>query len=750
MNKTQQPVLQDIVLLGGGHSHVGVLKYFAMNPVPGIRLTLICRDTHTPYSGMLPGYIAGHYSYDDIHIDLRQLAEYAGAAFYRDEVIDIDRHDRRVLCRNRPAIRYDLLSINTGSSPQIEQVPGALENAVPIKPIRGFNQHWLALLSRLEEHEGPLTIALVGAGAGGVELCLAMQHRLRGKHVSFHLIDEATTVLATHNTRVQNFFNQVLHQRGIHVHLGAAVTEVQNDRLHLASGEIIQADETIWVTRAGAPQWLKNTGLALDQKGFIAVTPTLQSPTDPDIFAAGDVAHVTAYPREKAGVFAVRQGRPLANNLVRCALGKKPKPFKPQKNWLALISTGDRYAVASRGNLFLAGSALWKWKDHIDRQFMRRFGDFPAMANKQRLPDTLAARSEEDAAQAISAATMRCGGCGAKVGSPILSRVLTRLKPIERSDVLVGLHSPDDAAVTTVPPGRALVQSVDFFRSFIDDPYIFGRVAANHSLGDLYAMGAEVQSASAIVTVPYGLESQTEETLFQMMAGAVEVLNRAGCALVGGHTGEGQELALGFSVNGLINPDAVLRKRGLQAGDALILTKPIGTGTLLAAHAQLAAKGRWIDAALDVMLQSSQDTSECLIQHGVGACTDVTGFGLLGHLGEMTRASGMAVELSLAAIPLLEGAAITSGQGILSSLQPANARAGRDINDNERWTTHPIYPLLFDPQTAGGLLASVPSANAERCIAALKALGYSEAAIIGQVVSGGGRDGRSGSVSLSE
>ncbi|OEY67600.1 selenide, water dikinase SelD [Marinobacter sp. X15-166B] len=738
MNASQQPVLQDIVLIGGGHSHVGVLRYFAMNPVPGLRVTLICQDTHTPYSGMLPGYIAGYYAYDEVHIDLRHLAEYTGAAFYPAEVIGIDRQHRQVLCNGRPPVRYDLLSINTGATPRVSNIPGASRYGTAVKPIRGFNQRWLALLARIEAGARPVTIAVVGAGAGGVELCLAMQHRFRHRPVHFHLIDAANTVLATHNPRVQARFRKVLQDRGVSVHLNSAVVSVQDQRLRLSTGATLETDETFWVTGASGPDWVKATGLAVDGNGFIKVRPTLQTSTDPLVFAAGDVAHVSAHPREKAGVIAVRQARPLAQNLIRCARGQPPRPFRPQKTWLALISTGNQYAVASRGRFSLAGRALWVWKDRIDRKFMRQHAGFAPMNAPPAAPDTSNARSQEDAAQAIAATTMRCGGCGAKVGSPVLGRVLARLQPLARADVLVGLHSPDDAAVTTVPSGRALVHSVDFFRAFVDDPYVFGRIAANHSLGDLYAMGAEPQSASAIVTVPYGIERQTEETLFQMMAGAVEVLNLAGCALVGGHTGEGQELALGFSVHGLISPDAVLRKTGLQPGDALILTKPLGTGTLLAAHTQLAAKGRWIDHALNIMMQSNQQAAECLIRHGATACTDVTGFGLLGHLNEMTRASGVSVALSLGAVPLLEGAATTSGRGILSSLHPANARAQQAIQNPENWQHHPAYPLLFDPQTAGGLLAGIPYEQADRCLRELHALGYSCASLIGRVRAIGG------------
>jgi selenide,water dikinase len=469
---------------------------------------------------------------------------------------------------------------------------------------------------------------------------------------------------------------------------------------------------------------------------FIRVRDTLQVENDDRIFAVGDIANMIHHPREKAGVFAVRQGKPLADNLRRIALGKTPLNYHPQKKWLALISTGDRYAVASRGKLSVSGALVWRWKDQIDRRFMKKFKELPAMPDKQVKPDTSAARSSEDTVQALSLATMRCGGCGAKVGSTVLSRALSKLQPVNRDDVIVGLHAPDDAAVLRVPPGKAIVQTVDFFRAFIDDPYLFGQIAANHSLGDIFAMGATPQSATAIATVPFGIASKVEEQIYQMMAGAVSVLNDAGCALVGGHTGEGQELALGFAVNGLIDPDVLMSKGGMQPGDAIILTKPIGTGTLLAAHATLIAKGRWIDAALRGMVQSSASAAECFQQYDATACTDITGFGLLGHLAEMLRSSSCAVELNLAAIPLLDGALETSSQGILSSLHIANSGAASRIEQVSQWQNHPVYPLLFDPQTAGGLLASVPADNVEDCLLTLHQCGYVHAAVVGVVKEG--------------
>jgi selenide,water dikinase len=750
MQASSSPVLRDLVLVGGGHSHVGVLRMFAMKPEPGLRITLVCTDVDTPYSGMLPGYVAGHYAFDEVHIDLGRLAAFAGARMIRGTATGIDRGARRVILRERPALPYDLVSINTGSTPDVLGVRGAEANVVPVKPIGRFDQRWRDLLERVRALHAPMTVAVVGGGAGGVELLLAMQHRLRrelealGRSpglLRFVLLTAGPTILPTHSAGVRRRFVAVLRDRQVAVHLQAEVVEALPGHLHLRDGRTVDADEVLWVTHAAGPAWLADTGLALDARGFVEVGPTLQSVTDPSVFAAGDVAAFTGRPLEKAGVFAVRMARPLAANLRRVLRGQAPQPWVPQRSWLALISTGDRYAVASRGRIGFAGAWVWRWKDRIDRRFMRRFSEFPAMAPGGGTPAPSGAGhalslSPEESLQAVSAMAMRCGGCGAKVGATVLARALSSLRPLERDDVLVGLHSPDDAAVVRIPPGMAAVHTVDFFRAFIDDPYLFGKVAANHALGDIFAMGAEPQSATAVATVPPGIESKVEDLLLQMMTGAVEVLNAAGCALVGGHTGEGQELALGFAINGLIPDtlDGLMHKGGMRPGDALILTKPIGTGTLFAAHAQHAARGRWIDAALASMVVSNQAGARILRAHGVTACTDLTGFGLLGHLVEMTRPSAVDVQLSLGALPLLDGAVACVALGILSSLQPANVRLRRAVRNAEAHVADPRYPLIFDPQTAGGLLASVPADRVDACVRALRDAGYPATAVIGRVL----------------
>jgi selenide, water dikinase len=717
------PIAQDLVLVGGGHAHVRVLKGFGMRPVPGVRVTLIARDVETPYSGMLPGWVAGHYVFDECHIDLGRLARFAGARLIRDEAIGIDRAERRVNCRAHPPVRWDFLSLDMGSAPRVDDVPGADKHTVAVKPIAQFAARWEALLSRAR-HLPRLRLAVVGGGAGGVELALSAQYRLA------RLCDGAVEVtlvtrdalLPSHNRSVRHRFERIFAERRIAVAAGSAVTRVEPGRLVCADGSRIEFDEALWVTEAGAAPWLAETGLPLTGSGFVVIDETLRSPGDLRIFAAGDVATMLAHPREKAGVYAVRQGPPLAANLRRVLTGKPPRRAIPQKRGLALIGTGDKHAVASRGPFAAQGAYLWLLKDWIDRRWMRRYRE---------LPEMLAEPGEE---------AMRCGGCAAKVPAAVLGRVIGRLQPIASDLVAIGLDSPDDAALIAFPGAPPLLQTVDFFRAMVTDPYLFGRIAANHALGDIYAMGAAPDTALAIATLPPAHPAIVEHDLYHMLRGALDVLEPAGAALVGGHSAEGAELALGFAVTGRApSSGRLLRKSGLRAGDRLILTKPLGTGVILAADGRVLAPAKAVDAAIAAMLQSSAPAAACLVAHGATACTDVTGFGLLGHLLELLRASKMGAALDPDAVPVLDGAAVLLAQGITSSLHADNLGALAALDDGAQ--IHPLAPLLVDPQTAGGLLAGLPTDRASRCLDELGRLGY-HAALIGRVEPGRGGEPR--------
>lgn len=734
MQVDSTPIRSDLVLIGGGHSHLLVLKYLAMNPIPGVRLTLIARDVHTPYSGMLPGYIAGHYAYDEAHIDLRPLAAYAGARLIHAEVNAIDAEQQLISLVDRPAMAYDLLSINIGSKPGMPDSAQATDTQFAVKPIDYFLDYWLRLEQRILAAQIPFKLAIVGAGAGGVELALSLQYRIKqvlpaatklDQQLKLCLVTEDDQVLSSFNTKVQQRFSRVLKTHNIETLCNTRVDRFEAGRLYSANGDPLECDAVIWVSGASAPAWLIGTGLQLDERGFIAVNDCLQSLSHPQVFAAGDIASVERFPRPKSGVFAVRQGIPLAQNLCRILINRPLKSFKPQKQFLSLISTGERYAVASKGDWSFEGAWLWHLKNWIDKRFIRQFSELPEM------PDAL---PDESASDGLEIPLMRCGGCGSKIGSKVLKQVLDRLEIKTSQGVVMGLDAPDDAAVIEVPAGKLLVQSVDFFRSFIDDPFLFGKIATNHALSDLFAMGADPHSAMAIASIPFASEIKQQQELFQLMSGAVECLKENQTVLIGGHSTEASELGFGLSVNGFAERGQLLLKSGMQTGDCLLLTKPLGTGVLFAADMRRKAKGRWIDAVLEQMLTSNRDAASCLRRHGATACTDITGFGLIGHLYEMTQASAVAVEIDARQLPILEGTLEIIAQGIFSSLQPQNMRIKHTLEDRDNIANLPQYALLFDPQTAGGLLASLPADKSKACVEELRCSGYAQAIIIGRVV----------------
>jgi selenide, water dikinase len=759
--------------VGGGHSHLTVIKQLGMRPLPGLRITVISRDIHTPYSGMMPGLIAGHYQYDDAHIDLRPLCQFADVRLFHSQVTNINVEQRQIYCDNRPPVRYDWLSINTGSQPALAGIPGASQVGIAVKPIDHFLRHWQQVVDSQKRSPHSRKVAVVGGGAASVEVLLAAQYHLKQSHLkqyrlkqsqlkqhqsqqrepqqaldtqteqlSFELLCATPTILAHHNRQVQQQMTQTLTRRGVKIRTNCTVKTAQRYpdnaqplSLLLSDGQQLDYNEVIWAVHAGSPSWVKQTGLNCDDAGFIEVNASLQSTSHANVFAAGDVAHFAAQPLAKSGVYAVRAGKILADNLRRVVQGKPLIPYRPQQRFLSLMITGDKYAIASKGRWSAKGRWLWTLKNHIDKKFMRQFTQLAPMASAQEsLPRLKTADSVEPAKDDnTQSPLMRCGGCGAKVSHQVLSRVMSQLKPIKHNNVSVGLDSPDDAAVINPPAGKPWIQTVDYFRAFIDDPYLLGQIATNHCLSDIYAMGATPHSALAIATIPFGSEAVVEDTLLQLMQGAVESLNQQNTALIGGHSSEGSELGFGLSVNGVMESERLLTKGALNTGQVLILSKPLGTGTLLAANMLGKAKGRWIDQALQQMLISNQHAAKIIYQHHATACTDITGFGLIGHLLEMLRASGLGAHIRLHELPVLEGAVDCAGQGWLSSLHADNRKAEQAIVNQLTVNTDPLYPLLFDPQTAGGLLAAVPFDQAPQCLNMLRQHDCPQAAIIGEI-----------------
>ena len=359
----------------------------AMQPLPGVQLTLVSDVSAAPYSGMVPGHIAGFYAHDDIHIDLRKLCQFASAAFVHAQVSGVDAAGKRVLLADRPPVSYDVLSINTGSTPQMSGVPGVAAFAIPSKPVPHLLAGWERI--QMAARERPVSVVIAGGGAGGVELALCMGRKL-GERGVITIVHRAAEIMDTHNVRVRRIMEGVLHERGVRVLTSSTVAEVGGDFVRLEGiADPLAADFTLWVTQASPAPWIAAGGLAVDDAGFLKVNDSLQSVSHADIFAAGDVASMPQ-PLLRSGVYAVRMARPLTENLRRHLAGRPLAKYVPQRTFLSLVGTADGQAVASRKRLATRSASMWRLKDWIDRRFMRKFSGLPDME-----PDAASAPSSQ-------------------------------------------------------------------------------------------------------------------------------------------------------------------------------------------------------------------------------------------------------------------------------------------------------------------------------------------------------------------
>lgn len=677
----------DIVLVGGGHTHALVLRRLAMQPQPKLRVTLVSEQTLTPYSGMLPGLVAGHYQYDDVHIDLNQLCNKVGARFIQARLIGVELEQQRLLLQDRAPLAYDVVSFDTGSTPNLA-LPGAAAHAIAVKPVSSFYARWQAQLQQSLEaqHWG-----VIGAGAGGVELILAMAHRLRQQSgVTLHLLFRSTTVLPGYPKATVRAATKALRKAGVVLHAQARVNAVDEAGVYFNEKQFLPLQQTFMCTPAAAPGWPATAGLDTAQ-GFIAVNQQLQSTSHPNVFAAGDVAEMVADPRPKAGVYAVRQAPTLAHNLVAYSLGKPLRTLRLQRQFLSLLSLGEQRATGGRQGLTFNGRWVWRWKDRIDRNFMRALTELPPLMM------TPASATTE---------AMPCAGCGSKLGPAQLSIALSELSQWPRPNITPALMPAEDASVWQPRPGYDVVQSVDGFRAFSADLYRLGQVSVLHALSDLWAMNADPVAAHVWANIGFAAQHLQANDLAQLMAGVSAALYEHQCVLAGGHSSAGLETHIGITAHGEVAPTAVWRTAGAKPGDWLVLSKPLGTGVILAANMQSAAPAAAIESAWAHMLVANAHTRKLLQPLQPHAVVDVTGFGLLGHCLAMMRMSNSLAELNMTHIPALPGALELLAAGWQSSLAPQLEAFWLDCVGAEALTAAQ-RGLLIDPQTSGGLLAAI-------------------------------------------
>lgn len=712
------PLTRDLVFVGGGHAHALVLRSWGMNPLPGVRVSVINPGPTAPYTGMLPGYVAGHYARDDLEIDLVKLCRHAGARLILDKAVGLDRGRREVVLEGRGPVAYDVGSIDIGITGRMD-LPGFADHAIGAKPLDLYATAWRGFLGRVKSGEAAPQVAVIGGGVAGCELALAMAHAMREVGTAPEVtVIEAGPRISGMGEGARRRVSAAMKDLGVEVRVEAQVACIEAQHVHIEGQAPVAAELCVGAAGAFAHPWIAQTDLPQND-GFVTVGPDLGVVGDEALFAVGDCAEMPFAPRPKAGVFAVRAAPVLHHNLRVALSGGERKKFRPQKDYLKLISLGGQSALAEKFGLTLAGPVMWRWKDRIDRAFMDRLGDLPQMKIEAFKGPVAEGVAEMRAGKPL------CGGCGAKVGGGVLAGALTGLNGAQ-GDVVLG--AGDDAAVLRQPGGGFQVMSTDHLRAFIADPVMMTRIAAVHALGDVWAMGARPQVALASVILPQMAPALQARTLTEITQTAEAVMQEAGAQLVGGHTSMGAEMTIGFTVTGTTTQGPITVV-GAEPGDVLVLTRPIGSGVILAAEMEGRADGRDVSDMLCLMALGQAREAQMLAEHA-HAMTDVTGFGLAGHVRELCVASGLDATLEQAQVPVYAGARALSSAGVASSLMAAN-RLDAPVDGLDD-------PLLFDPQTAGGLLAAVPHDAAEGIIAALRADGCA-GWIIGSLSEGTGK-----------
>lgn len=365
--------MKHLLLAGGGHAHVHVLQDAAREAIAGATVTLVTPFPRQMYSGMLPGWVAGHYQVGQIVIPLPALAQAARVQFIEGRIAALDAARRVATLADGREIGYDLLSLDTGPVMNRDAIPGAREHALFLRPVEHFVTLFEQVLDRAARK--PLDVGVVGGGAGGVEIALALAWRLHrlGTGARVALVAGADGPLSGFCPAVRARAIAALKARRVTV-LPFDAAEIGPGFVRLDNGTRVACDVPLLAIGTSAPPWLRHSGLALDERGFVQTGPTLQSLSHPEVFAAGDVATRQDAPHPKSGVHAVRAGPPLALNLRRAVGVGELQPHAPQPRTLYLLATGTKHAIASWGRWSAAGRWVWWWKDHIDRGFIRRYG----------------------------------------------------------------------------------------------------------------------------------------------------------------------------------------------------------------------------------------------------------------------------------------------------------------------------------------------------------------------------------------
>ena len=649
---------------------------------------------------MVPGLIAGVYQPEELTIDLRSLADQAGVAFIDAEITDIDLYKKILHCHKRNPIKFNYLSLNIGAFGNPNQKLGP-EQAM-IKPLHES----LALISQNDfyshdaEHQ---EFSIVGSGLASIEVSIALRNRWPKRKLTLH----------AQTKKISEQIKETLQEQNIKI-----ISTIDNTTIE---------GPALFCTGSFGPEWIKKIGLKVNRNGRIQTKSTLQTLDYPYIFASGDCGVIQNKERHASGVWAVRAAPILAINLENIIRSKPLRKWRPQKRAIQLIGKIQGINIAQQAWIQYGRYEIgpyhwaWKWKRFIDKRFIEMFHMKKAMG--------------------VHSESMDCRGCAAKLAAEPLRNAL--------KDATLGSlgNSPEDA----VTLDKNWLQSVDGFPALISDPWLNARITTLHACSDIWACGATVASIQALITLP-NIQAKLQESLLkQILSGINGAIKEQKAKVLGGHTLVSRDPApnpatmgiqISLCVNGKQHPALdIWHKGGLQSGDVLLLSKPIGTGVLFAAAMQNATRATHLDKALALMSTSQHHLVDQLrkleMKHprSIHACTDVTGFGLMGHLSEMLQASNHVrrAHINLAKVPALEGAINLLKQGYTSSLAPSNRQFWNLLNSTQNQPPRVTLEipkestkdkkdhkarleLIVDPQTCGPLMLACSPEIAKQII----------------------------------
>ncbi len=680
---------KQLILIGGGHANIQVLKKQCMNEYIGLHTILISEKYDAIYSGSTPAFLQGQVKKKDISIDLQRLCFNAGATFIKDRVVSLDAINQSVHLKNYPSLDYDLLSINTGSVSKETKIKiYNYANCVMVKPISSFVEQ-IEKIDQIIISNRNTKLTVIGSGIAGYEISFGLFERYKDK--------VSITLIGTNNLKEQNI-NPTSKKKLLNLAKNIGITlinetvkEIDSKTLLLSNGETIYSDINFLSTGSATPKWLVESSIKTNNEGFAEVTRHLQSINFDNIFITGDIANIKDTPRAKSGVMAVRQGEILKENIFLKFQDKKLLNHNPQKNWLYIINTFQKKALLNYYFLSTHGNWCWRLKIFIDKIFMRKF-EFP---NKIRMIKKIVNLNNYQK----SVDNMICQGCGSKVSKATL------LNYLNRENINSELS---DSSILDVN-SKSLLQSIDHIKLFSSmNPFDFGRISYYHSQNDILSSGGNVKSLSISLALPF-CEGVVEEFYMEYFMKGVQLeASKEDSFIASGHSYQSNDPGITITMNGIY--EKKISKDQAKLGDLIYLTKPLGTGYLLASYFK------------NCDLLSSSDFQKLMIwlktgnknafkiskKYQTSVITDISGFGLASHLSDICRSSGLSAK-----IMLNEDILINKNIEILKKHQSSGFKnnymaCSNDISIREN---HHLINILFDPQTNGPLLLSIGKNN---------------------------------------